>query len=44
MSGVEPRVCFRGLFRKLEILRVPCQYVLSLVLFIIDNPNSSRQV
>ena len=40
MSGAEPRVSFRGLFRKLEILPVPCQYILSLMLFIIDNPNN----
>ena len=32
----------RGLFRKFEILPVPCQYVLSLMLFIIDNPNKFR--
>jgi len=32
-------VC-RDLFRKLEILPVPCQYILSLILFIIDNPNN----
>ena len=25
---------------KLEILPVPCQYILSLILFIIDNPNN----
>jgi len=40
MSGAEPRASCRGLFRKLEILPVPCQYVLSLMLFIIDNPNN----
>jgi len=32
----------RGLFRKLEILPVPCQYILSLILLIIDNPNNFR--
>ena len=31
---------FRGWFRKLEILPVPCQYILSVLLFIIDNPNN----
>jgi hypothetical protein len=40
MSGAEPRASCRGLFRKLEILPVPCQYTLSLMLFIIDNPNN----
>ena len=40
MSGAKPRVSCRGLFRKLEILPVPCQYILSLMLFIIDNPNN----
>ena len=39
LSGAEPRASCRGLFRKLEILPVPCLYVLSLMLFIIDNPN-----
>jgi len=40
MSGAEPRASCRGLFRKLEILPVPCQYIMSLMLFIIDNPNN----
>jgi hypothetical protein len=39
MCGAEPRASCRGLFRKLEILPVPCQYILSLMLFIIDNPH-----
>jgi hypothetical protein len=39
MSGAEPRASCRGMLRKLEILPVPCQYILSLMLFIIDNPN-----
>jgi hypothetical protein len=38
MSGAEPRASCRCLFRKLEILPVPCQYILSLMLFITDNP------
>ena len=42
ISGVEPRASCRGLFRKLEILPVPCQYILSLMLFIIDNPNNCQ--
>jgi len=40
MSGTEPRASCRGLFGKLEILPVPCQYILSLMLFIIDYPNN----
>jgi hypothetical protein len=40
MSGAEPRASCRGLFKKLEILRVPCQYIQSLMLFIIDNSNN----
>ena len=39
MCGAEPRASCRGLFRKLEILSVPCQYILSVMLFIIDNPH-----
>ena len=42
MPGAEPRASCRGLFRKLEILPVPCQYTLSLMLFIIDNRNNFR--
>ena len=38
MYGAEPRASCRGLFRKLEILPVPCHYILSLKLFIGDNP------
>jgi hypothetical protein len=44
MSVTEPRVPCRGLFRRLEILPVPCQYILSLMLFIIDNPNNFQTV
>ena len=40
MSRAEPRASCRSLFRRLEILPVPCQYLLSLMLFIIDNPNN----
>ena len=40
MSGAEPRVSCGSLFRILEILAVPCQYILSLLLFILDNPNN----
>jgi len=37
MSVAEPRASCRGLFRGLEILPVPCQYILSLMLFYICN-------
>ena len=37
MSGVGPRSSCRNLFRKLNILPVACQYILSLMLFIVDN-------
>jgi hypothetical protein len=39
MSGADPRASCWALFRKLEILLVPFQYILFLMLFIIDNPN-----
>jgi len=42
ISGAEPRASCGGLFRKLEILPVPSQYILSLMLFIIDNPNNCQ--
>jgi hypothetical protein len=32
-----PRSSCRNLFKKLNILPAPCQYILSLMLFIIDN-------
>jgi hypothetical protein len=37
MFGAGPRSSCRQLFRKLNILRIACQYMLSLVLFIADN-------
>ena len=44
MSRAEPVASCRGLFRRLEILPVPCQYILSSMLFIIDNPNKFQTV
>jgi len=44
MSGAEPRASCRGMFRRLEILPVPCKHVLSLMLFIVDNPNNFQRV
>jgi len=40
MYGAEPRASCKGLFRKLEIIPVPCQYILSVMLFVVDNPNN----
>ena len=40
MPGVQSRVSCRGFFRKLDILPISYQYILSLMFFIIDNPNS----
>jgi len=37
MSDVGPRSSHRSLFRKLNILPIACWYMLSLVLFIVDN-------
>jgi hypothetical protein len=37
ISGVGPRSSYRGLFRKLKILPLAYQYMLSLMLFLIDN-------
>jgi len=42
ISGAEPRASCGGLFRKLEILPIPSQYILSLIVFIIDNPNNCQ--
>jgi len=44
MSGAEPRASCRGLFRKPEILPVPCHCILPLMLFVIDNPNNFQTV
>jgi len=44
MSGAEPRASCKGLFRRLEILPVLCQYILSLMLYIIDNSNNFQTV
>ena len=37
MAGTQPRTSCRSLFKQLEILHVPCQYILSLINFIINN-------
>jgi IS1 family transposase len=35
--GAHPRTSCRSLFKKLEILPVPCQYIFSLMNFLVDN-------
>jgi hypothetical protein len=37
MSGMGPRDSCRDLFRKLQVLPLSCEYILSLMLFVIDN-------
>jgi hypothetical protein len=37
MVDAQPRTSCRSLFKKLEILPVPCQYILSLMNFIVNN-------
>jgi hypothetical protein len=41
MAGAQPRTPYRSLFKQLEILSVPCQYILSLMNFIIYNQENS---
>jgi hypothetical protein len=40
MAGVRARCSCRGLFKKLDILPVPCQYIFSLMIFVMDNLGS----
>lgn len=40
MSGVRAENSWRNLFKKLDILRISCQYILSLIMFIVDNKNN----
>jgi hypothetical protein len=37
MFGAQPRTPCRSLFKKLEILPIPCQYIFSLTKFILNN-------
>jgi hypothetical protein len=37
MVDAHPRTSCRSLFKKLEILPVPCQYIFSLMNFLVDN-------
>jgi hypothetical protein len=40
ISGVGPRDSCRNLFKKLDILALSCEYILSLTLFVMDNQNN----
>jgi hypothetical protein len=40
IPGVGPRDSCRNLFKKLDILPLSCEYILSLLLFVIDNQNN----
>jgi len=42
MVGIQPRTSCRCLLKQLEILPVPCQYILSLMNFIINNQEIFR--
>jgi hypothetical protein len=37
MAGAQPRTSCRNLFKQLQILPVPCQYILSLMNFIVSD-------
>jgi hypothetical protein len=37
MAGVKPRVSCRTLFKRLEILPLPCEYICSLMNFTVNN-------
>jgi hypothetical protein len=37
LAGAQPRTSCRSLFKKLEILPIPCQNVLSLLNFVVNN-------
>jgi hypothetical protein len=37
MAGVKPWNSCRSLFKRLEILALPCEYIVSLLLFIVNN-------
>ena len=39
MMGLGLRCSCRGFFKKLSILTVPCLYMLSLMMFVVDNPD-----
>jgi len=40
MAGAQPRTSCSSMFKQLQILPLPCQYILSLMNFVIDNQNS----
>jgi hypothetical protein len=42
MSGVGAKSSCRNLFKKLHILPVSCQYIFSLMMFVIDNQENFK--
>jgi hypothetical protein len=44
MAGVRSRCSCRGLFKRLDISPVPCQYIFSLMTFFVDNLEISRLI
>jgi hypothetical protein len=40
MAGVRSKCSCRGLFKKLDVLPVSCQYIFSLMIFVVDNLGS----
>jgi hypothetical protein len=42
MAGAKPRNSCRSLFKRLEILTLPCEYIFSLLLFIVNNQEHSQ--
>jgi hypothetical protein len=40
MVGVGSRCSYRGLFKRLDILALPCQYIFLLMKFVVDNLGS----
>jgi len=44
MAGAQPRTSCRSLLKQLEILTVLCQYILSFMIFIINNQEIFKQI
>jgi hypothetical protein len=42
MAGVKPRNSCRSLFKRLEILALPCEYIFSLMNFTVNNQEHSN--
>jgi hypothetical protein len=43
ISGAGPKEPCRNLFKKFDILQLPCEYILSVMQFVIDNQNNFFQ-